>query len=261
VIVARQEKKLKLGNGAAFDTTRLKELPQENETWEADFEALPKPCTQSERHYLGMVVTKTDGPILAEIQIEGIPSINDMATMLANAMLCPTTKNPHRPSRLYVRDHTQWEGVYPHLQEIGIKVSIHREFPRIFDAFHARIRQLQEMRSGGKVKPTAEQAKVAEMFPSFAKFVQSCGHIEIGDLDGFGFIVRAFDYDGVQVFEDDKLSTLVEALAALEKELTMWFNAQRADIDPRWRRLPFSATRARPAVRLTMPSTAVSSIM
>src|SRR6266852_1450385 len=158
--MARQEEKPKLGNGAAFDVTRLKELPQENETWEADFEALPKPYTQKERHYLGMVITKTDGSILAEMQVEGNPTVNDMATMLANAMLSPLRKGANRPSRIYVRGYTTWEEVYPHLREIGIKVSIHREFPRIYDAIHARLLQLREMRSPGKVVPTAEQVKV-----------------------------------------------------------------------------------------------------
>lgn len=228
--MARQKQKLKPRNGAAFDTTRLKKLPQENETWEADFEALPKPYTQNKRHYLGMVITKTDGSILAEMQVEGNPTVNDMATMLANAMLSPLTEEPHRPSRIYVRDHTQWDEVYPQLREIGIKVSIHREFPRIYDAFHARLRQLRERRSPGKVEPTAEQAKVAETFPALSKFVQDCGYIEIGDLDGCGFIVTAEDYDGVRVFEDDNLSTLVEALAALEKELTMWFNEKESKL-------------------------------
>jgi hypothetical protein len=228
--MARQKEKLKLGAGAAFDVTRLKELPQENETWEADFEALPKPPTQNARHYLGMVITKTDGSILAEMQVERNPTVNDMATMLANAMLCPSTADPHRPSRIYVRDYTPWDEVYPHLREIGIKVSIHREFPRIYDAFHARLRQLREMRSPGKIEPTAEQAKVAEMFPALSKFVQDCGYIEIGDLDGCGFNVMAEDYDGVRVFEDDNLSTLVEALAALEKELTMWFNGKKSKL-------------------------------
>src|ERR1700730_16233989 len=99
------------------------------------------------RHYLGMVITKTDGSILAEMQVKGSPTVNDMATMLANAMLSPLTEDAHRPSRLYVRGYTTWEEVYPHLREIGIKVSIHREFPRIYDAFHARLRQLREMRS------------------------------------------------------------------------------------------------------------------
>src|SRR5438270_12776178 len=43
VTVAREEEKLKLGKGAAFVKSCLKRLPQEDETWEADFRALPKP--------------------------------------------------------------------------------------------------------------------------------------------------------------------------------------------------------------------------
>ena len=136
--MARQKEKLKLGEGAAFDPTRLKELPQENETWEADFEALPKPYTQNQRHFLGMVVTKKGGSILAEMQVSR-PSINDMATMLANAMLSPLSGVAHRPSRIYARYYTPWDDVYPHLKEIGIKVSTHREFPWIYHLFHERL--------------------------------------------------------------------------------------------------------------------------
>ena len=54
--MAREEEKLKLGKGAAFVKGRFKRLRQEDETWEADFQALPKPITQSQTHYLGMVV-------------------------------------------------------------------------------------------------------------------------------------------------------------------------------------------------------------
>jgi hypothetical protein len=222
--VARQIEKLNLCEGSVFDTTRLKELPQQNETWEADFEALPKPYSQSKTPYLGMIITKTNGSILAERQVEGIPTVNDMATMLSNAMLSPLTGDARRPSRIYVRDHTPWDEVYLYLREIGIKVAIHREFPRIYYALHARLRQLREMRSPEKVEPTAEQAKVAEMFPAISEFVQAHVYIELGDLDGFGFIVRAEDYDGVRVFEDDRPRTLAEAMAVLEKELKMWFN-------------------------------------
>lgn len=60
------------------------------------------------------------------------------------------------------------------------------------------------------------------MFPAIAKWVNGCGHIEIGDQEGFGFVVRALDYGGL-VFEDDKPDTLAEALAALEKGLAEWF--------------------------------------
>ena len=229
MIVARQKEKLKPGNGAAFDAARLKELPQENETWEADFEALPKPPSQNKRHFLGMVVTKKGGSILAEMQVSN-PSINDMATMLANAMLSPLSGDAHRPSRIYARYYTPWDDVCPHLKEIGIKVSTHREFPWIYHLFHERLRQMRERRSPGKIEPTAEQAKVAEMFPALSKFVEDCGYIEIGDLDGCGFIVTAEDYDGVRVFEDDRLRTLAEAMAALEKELRMWFGEKEGKL-------------------------------
>jgi hypothetical protein len=38
-----EEEKLKLGKGVAFDKSRLKRLPQVEETWEADFQAMPQP--------------------------------------------------------------------------------------------------------------------------------------------------------------------------------------------------------------------------
>lgn len=176
-----------------------------------------------------MVVSKKGRCILAEMQVSR-PSINDMATMLANAMLSPLSGDAHRPSRIYARYYTAWDDVYPHLKDIGIKVSIHREFPWIYLFFHERLRQMREMRSPGKVEPTAEQAKVTDMFPAVSKFVQACGYIEIGDLDGCGFVVTAEDYDGVRVFEDDRLCTLAEALTALENELRIWFSERKSEL-------------------------------
>src|SRR5438034_10352052 len=108
--VVREEEKLKLGKGAAFAKARLKRLRQEDETWEADFQALPKPITQSQTHYLGMVVDP-DGSILADSQVEGRPTVNDMATLLANAMRRPLTGKTHRPRRLHVRGHPQWRAL------------------------------------------------------------------------------------------------------------------------------------------------------
>ena len=53
--------KLKLGKGNAFVKSQLRRLRQEDETWEADFRALPKATTQTAMHYLGMVVMQPDG--------------------------------------------------------------------------------------------------------------------------------------------------------------------------------------------------------
>jgi hypothetical protein len=214
VTVAKKQHELKMGKGSAFVQTRLKRLRQEDETWEADFRAIPKPMMQNETHYLGVVVTKRDGSTLAEMQVEGRPSVNDLATLLANAIRQPLTGHAHRPQRIHVRGHRQWQELFPHLTELAIKVSVTQELPKVKAAYKDHLRQLREARRVGMVKPTPEQAAVEKLFPAIAQWVRD-GHVEIGDQEGFGFVVRALDYGGV-VFEDNKPDTLAEALAALE---------------------------------------------
>jgi uncharacterized protein DUF6930 len=229
VTVAREEEKLKLGKGSAFDKARLKRLRQEDETWEADFQALPKPITQNETHYLGMVVAP-DGSLLADSHVQGRPTVNDMATLLAHAMRRPLTGKAHRPRRIHVRGHPQWKELFPHLDELGIKVAVHRELPKVQEAYRGYLRQMREAHRRGMVKPTTEQQSVEQMFPAIAQWVRGYGHIEIGDQEMFGFVARALDY-GNLAFEDDRPDTLAEAMAALEKGLEKWFKEQGSDLD------------------------------
>jgi hypothetical protein len=79
------------------------------------------------------------------------------------------------------------------------------------------------------LKPTAEQATVEKLFPAVARWVQGYGHIEIGDQEMFGFVARALDYGGL-VFEDDKPTTVAEALAALDDGLAAWFMEQGIEV-------------------------------
>jgi hypothetical protein len=229
VTVPRKEEKLKLGKGSAFDKSRLKRLRQEDDTWEADFRALPKPITQSETHYLGMAVSKRGGSVLAEAQVNGRPSVNDLASLLAQAMRRPLSGQAHRPRHIHVRGHRQWQELFPHLEELGIAVSVHQELPKVQEAYQGHLRQLREARRARMVKPTAEQVAVEKLFPAVARWVQGYGHIEIGDQEMFGFVVRAMDYGGM-VFEDDKPDTLAEAMAALDKELKKWFEEQGGEL-------------------------------
>jgi hypothetical protein len=229
VTVAREEERLKLGKGAAFVKGRLKRLRQENETWEADFQALPKPITQNQTHYLGMVVAP-DGSFLADSHIEGRPTVNDMATLLANAMRRPLAGKAHRPRRLHVRGHPQWRELFPHLEELGIKVAVHRELFKVQQAYQGYLRQRREAHRKGMVKPTADQQSVEEVFPAIAQWVRGYGHIEIGDQEMFGFVVRALGYGGL-AFEDDKADTLAEAMASLEKGLTAFFEQEGIKIE------------------------------
>jgi hypothetical protein len=55
-------------------------------------------------------------------------------------------------------------------------------------------------------------------YPAIAKWVRENGWIEIGEQEGFGFIVRALDSGGM-VLEDRKAKTLAQALSVLEKGL------------------------------------------
>jgi hypothetical protein len=230
VAVAREEENLKLGKGAAFVKSRFKRLRQEDDTWEADFRALPKPITQTATHYLGLVVTQPDGFLLADSHVEGRPTVNDLATLLAHAMRRPLTEEAHRPQRIHVRGHPQWKELFPHLEELGIEVAVHKELPKVQEAYEAHLRQLREARRVGMVKPTKEQVGVEEMFPAIACWVRGYGHVEIGDQEMFGFVVRALDYGGM-VFEDDKPDTLAEAMASLERGLTEYFEREGIDID------------------------------
>jgi hypothetical protein len=203
-----EEEKLKLGKGAAFVKSRLKRLPQGDETWEADFQALPRPIDQSVTCYRGMVVTEAGDSLLSELHIQGRPSVNDLATLLADAMRRPLEGKARRPRLVRLRGHHQWRGLFPHLEEIGVgvEVLVGQGLPGIEEAYSRHLRRLRDEHRVGMVKPTAEQATVEAMFPVVARYVNGYGYIEIGDQEGFGFVVRAIGYGGLD-FEDDRPET------------------------------------------------------
>ena len=224
------EEKLKLGKGVAFVKSRLKRLPQGDDTWEADFEALPQPIMQTETHYLGMVVTKKGGTLLADLTVHGRPSVNDLATLLANAMSRPLARDAHRPRQIRLRGHHQWRELFPVLEELGIEVSVERKLPKINEAYRDYLQDMREEQRAVMTKPTKEQRKVESIFPAIAKYVRGYGYVEIGDQESFGFVVRALGYGGLD-FEDDTPETLAEAMVVLEAGLSKWFEEQGIELD------------------------------
>jgi hypothetical protein len=134
----------------------------------------------------------------------------------------PREGDARRPKLVRLRGHHQWRELFPVLEELGVEVSVERKLPGIEKAYRDHLRQVREEKKSGMVKPSHEQAKVETMFPAVARYVGGYGYVEIGDQEGFGFVVRALDYGG-QVFEDNKPATLAEAMAALEMGLARWF--------------------------------------
>lgn len=224
------KEKLKLGKGVAFVKSRLKRLPQEDDTWEADFQALPQPIMKSKTEYLGMVIEKQDGWFLANLTVHGRPSVNDLATLLAHAMRRPLAGNAHRPKVIRLRGHHQWRELFPALKELGIEVLVESTLPRFNEAYLDYLQEMQNEHRAGTVKPTKELLRVESMFPAIAKYVRGYGFVEIGDQESFGFVVRALGYGGLD-FEDDTPETLAEAMAVLDAGLSEWFEQQRIELD------------------------------
>jgi hypothetical protein len=222
--VAPELPRLRLGKGAAFVKTQLKRLRQAKETWEADFRALPKPKGQTETHYLGLVVALPTGNPLVYLPVEYTPNVNDLADLLAEAMRRPLTGSARRPDHIHFRGNPRWEELFPHLKELGIETSIHDELPLLEIVYDDFLRQMRKASPGPIIMVSPGLTSVEEQFPAIAQWVQD-GHIEIGDQEGFGFVVRALDYGG-QAFEDNKPRTFTEALAALEIGLRKWFKEQ-----------------------------------
>lgn len=216
------EGKLKLGKGSSFVKTHIKRLEQEEDTWEADFRALPKPQGQKETRYLGLVVALPRNNPLVCIPVDYTPDVNDLADLLAAAMRRPMTDEAHRPRRIAFRGNPRWEEMFPHLNQLGIEVSVQNELPAVEEVYVDFLRQMRRAKSNPLILYTPSPTDTEKAFPAVAKWVNGFGHIEIGDQEGFGFIVRAIDYGGV-IFEDDKPTTLAEAMAALEKGLAEYF--------------------------------------
>jgi hypothetical protein len=158
--MAKEVPKLKLGKGVAFVKSQLGRLRQEDETWEADFQTLPKPISQSATHYVGMILTQPDGFLRAEAEIIRSPTVNDLATLLAHAMKRPLVGRHRRPRRLHLRGNLEWKPLFPALKELGIEVVIKTDLPKVEEAFSELLAQVKEARSVGTIKATAKQAKV-----------------------------------------------------------------------------------------------------
>ncbi len=227
--MANEHPRLKLGKRASFVKTHLKQLPQEHETWEADFRALPKRRGQTDTHYLGVAVALPKGDPLVYLPVEYNPNVNDLADLLADALRRPLTGSPRRPERIHFRGNPRWEELFRHLNEIGIETSIHDDLPKAEEVQEDFLRQMRKSSPGPIIMLTHSPINVGKDFPATSGWVWGWGRIEVGRQSNAGFVARALD-DGGLVFEDDTAKTLAEAMASLEKGLVKWFNEQGIEV-------------------------------
>ena len=157
--MAKEHPRLKLGKRASFVKTHLKQLPQENETWEADFRALPRPKRQNETHHLGVVVALPKGDPLVYLTAEYTPTVNDLADLLADAMRRPLTGSPRRPERIHLRGNPRWEELFRHLNELGIEVTLQDELPELEEVYLDFLRQMRKASPGPIIMLSPKQVR------------------------------------------------------------------------------------------------------
>ena len=155
---------LKLGKGASFFVkTRLRQLRQEDDTWEANF--FPLPCSGSEQGgvWWGIVLSHSHENVLAQRTVEEPPTVNDLPNLLAEAMRRPLDGFSHRPRCLYLRARPEWAELLPHLKQVGIEVVSQETLPKWDQAFGDLYAQVERARAGAarKGKPMARSRKPA----------------------------------------------------------------------------------------------------
>jgi hypothetical protein len=217
--VAIEQPRLKLGKSAAFVKTQIKRLPQVDESWEADFQALPRPAGQTDTHYLGLVVGLPKGDPLVYMPVEYPPTVNELADLLADALRRPLTGSARRPQHLHLRGNPRWEELFPHLKEIGVDVSIQDDLPKLEIVHEDFLRQMRKGGAGLRIVYFPGPPPVADQFPAISTWVREHGRIEVGRRQEGGFVARAFDDTGL-VFDNNGCDTLDEAMTALEEGLT-----------------------------------------
>ena len=226
--MAKEHPRLKLGKRASFVKTHLRQLPRQGETWEVDFRALPKPAGQADTHYLGLAVALPRGDPLVYLPVEYTPTINDLADLLADAMRRPLTGSARRPDHMHFRANPRWDELFPHLNELGVEVTLRDDLPGLEEVYLDFLREMRKASPGPVIMLSPRPADPGRQFPAVAKWVQESGWIEVGRREGAGFVARALDGGGL-VFENHSSTTLAEALAALEEGLAGRFRDLEAD--------------------------------
>jgi hypothetical protein len=115
-----------------------KNLPQVYDVWQADFRQMPNWISiggKPMRPWVILVTSSSNDLVLAQQTLEEMPSAALVWDVLVQAMQYPATGTPHRPTELQVRPDERWEGLRPHLDEIGVSVVMRDELDQINEVF------------------------------------------------------------------------------------------------------------------------------
>jgi hypothetical protein len=126
-------------------------LPQEYDVWQAEFRQTPnwiRVAGEPVRPWMILVTSRSNDQVLAHQMSEEPPSPALLWDTLVQAMQHPAAGEPHRPSELQVRPDPCWEALRPHVEEVGVTLSVVEEL----DQVESVLEELSE-HMGGKAEP------------------------------------------------------------------------------------------------------------
>lgn len=115
-----------------------KNLPQEDDVWQADFRRMPNWIRiggEPVRPWVVLVTSRSSDLVLAHEMPEETPSAALLWDTLVQAMQHPAAGEPHRPTELQVRPDERWEALRPHLDEIGVGLVVAEELDQLNEVF------------------------------------------------------------------------------------------------------------------------------
>ena len=117
-------------SSCAFVKRDIRSLPLTDAEVEADFFLDPKYSTKRKERWVGSVIQREGGAMLAleEVPLPP-PTVNGLANLLAHAMLRPWFGDRQRPRVIHLRDRPQWQELLPHLRQLGIEVVLGQDLP------------------------------------------------------------------------------------------------------------------------------------
>lgn len=162
-----------------------KNLPQEFDVWQAEFKQMPnwiKIGSEWLRPWTVLVTSRSNDLVIGHQMSEESPSPALLWDALVQAMQQPAAGKRHRPTGLQVRADECWESLKPHLDEIGVGLTVTDDLHEIGAVFKDMTEHIcGKPRPGLLDMPGVTSAQVGSFFEAAAFFFQQAPWKRLGD--------------------------------------------------------------------------------
>jgi tetratricopeptide (TPR) repeat protein len=161
---------------SALGEERLRRLPRELDTWQADFRQFSRRIEvagERIRPWMVLVSSQTRELVLAHslFPTEDPPEASRLWDVMVEAMETPAAGEPHRPTEIRVRGGAPWTELEEHLEAIGVTCSPSDELDQIDSLFDDLIRFMAGAEQPGLLDmPGVNADQVGQFYEVAAEF-------------------------------------------------------------------------------------------